>query len=125
MAPIPVDPRPLNEAERSVLKRILSVEFEGASELRSRVDLVEVVAVWSLDSTSVDFRVRNPALRSSQREGHVPVAAEVVEESGEYVGELLVWLTDGVLSALEYAWVTDEMPTVLPTVEMVHPRCHG
>jgi hypothetical protein len=119
MAPIPVDPRPLNKAERSVLNHILSEDFDGASELRSQVDQVEVVAVWSLNSTSVHFRVRGSVLRSTQSGGHVPVTAEVLNASGEYVGELLLWLECGVLSALEYAWVTDEMPTVLPDVESI------
>ena len=31
------------------------------------------------------------------------------------MGELLVWATDGYLSAIEFAWVTDEMPDELPT----------
>ncbi|MBO0514191.1 hypothetical protein [Streptomyces beijiangensis] len=50
----------------------------------------------------------------------VPVDAHVLDQAGEYVGELLVWTDRGAtLAALEYAWVTDEMPTSLPPVGQV------
>jgi hypothetical protein len=124
VTPLLVSPRPLNEQEKVVLWHILSAEFEGVRELRAQIGLVEVVAVWGLGSVSVDFRLRGPAARSAQREGHIPVAADVLDAAGEYVGELLVWLQDGALAALEYAWVTDEMPTVLPAVERIR-LCGG
>jgi hypothetical protein len=74
-------------------------------------------------SVSVSFRLLGPAARSAQREGHIP--AHVVDKAGEYVGEILIWVHDGALAALEYAWVTDGMPTVLPTVEMIRLRARG
>jgi hypothetical protein len=40
----------------------------------------------------------------------------VRDDAGEYVGEVIVWATDGYLSAIEYAWVTDDPPTSLPDV---------
>jgi hypothetical protein len=119
MPSVHFDPRPLSEAERRVLRHVLSMEFAGASELRSQLDQVEVIAQWSLDSTSVDFRVPNATARSPQRSGIIPLNAHVLNESGDYVGELLVWLEDGLLAGLEYAWVTDDMPTVLPDVEQI------
>jgi hypothetical protein len=110
----------LNEHEEVVLRHILSAEFDGVRELRKQINLVEVVAVWGLGSVSVDFRLRErAAVRSPQREGRIPVDAEVVNDAGQYVGELLIWLHDGALAALEYAWVTDEMPTALPSVENI------
>ncbi|MET8536922.1 hypothetical protein ACFRCW_33135 [Streptomyces sp. NPDC056653] len=113
----------MNEHEEVVLRHVLSAEFEGAQELRAQISLVEVVAVWGLGSVSVDFRMRGrTAARSAQREGHIPVDAEVVNEAGQYVGELLVWVHHGALAGLEYAWVTDEMPTALPAVESIRLR---
>ncbi|WP_326617496.1 hypothetical protein OG863_08960 [Streptomyces decoyicus] len=51
----------------------------------------------------------------------VPVDAHVHDRrSSAYTGELLVWLDAGAtLSALEYAWTTDEMPTCLPYTDRV------
>ncbi|MFF7360437.1 hypothetical protein [Streptomyces sp. NPDC008125] len=117
MAPLPIDPRPLNADERAVLEHVLSAEFAGASHLRSQLDGAEVVALWAPDSVSVDLRVREPCAHAGMREEIVPVDAHVHDPSGAFVGEILVW-TDrgGTLAALEFAWVTDEMPTSLPAV---------
>jgi hypothetical protein len=44
----------------------------------------------------------------------VPVRAIVVGPGQDPTGEVLVWVTDGYLSTLEYAWYTDEPPQYLP-----------
>ncbi|MDJ1135117.1 hypothetical protein [Streptomyces iconiensis] len=50
----------------------------------------------------------------------VPVAAHVHDHSGEYIGELLVWTEKGAtLAALEFAWITDAMPSSLPPADQV------
>jgi NADPH-dependent ferric siderophore reductase len=120
MAPVPVEPRPLNSSERAVLEYVLAADFDGAPALRSQLERTEVVAVWAPGSVSVDLRVREPVRRAAMASELVPVDAHVLDRSGEYVGELLVWTDEGAtLAALEYAWVTDDMPTVLPTVDEV------
>ena len=121
MAPVPIIPRPLTVPERAVLEHILSVDFDGASALRGQLDRVEVVATWAAESPSIDLRVREPEQRASLPARLVPVDARVLDASGEYAGELLVWVEDGaVLAGLEYAWVTDEPPLHLPAVENIH-----
>ena len=42
-------------------------------------------------------------------------ARAFVPDRASYRGEILLWVKDGHLSALEYAWVTDEAPTRWPT----------
>ncbi|MFJ5934243.1 hypothetical protein [Streptomyces sp. NPDC093071] len=117
MAPLPIDPRPLNADERAVLEHVLSAEFAGASSLRSQLDCTEVIAVWGPGSVSVDLRVREPREHAALPEALVHVDAHVHDPSGAYVGEVLVWTDRGAtLAALEFAWVTDEMPTSLPAV---------
>ncbi|MEV0537214.1 hypothetical protein [Kitasatospora sp. NPDC050463] len=120
MSVVPIEPRPLNASERAVLEHILSVDFVGAAALRSQLDRTEVIATWGAKSVSVDLRVRglvqDPALASTP----LPVNAPIHDRSGEYIGELLVWAEGGMtLSALEYAWVTDEMPSSLPSVDQI------
>ncbi|WP_329570255.1 hypothetical protein [Kitasatospora sp. NBC_01266] len=120
MPPVPVVPRPLNAAEQAVLEHLLAGDFPGAPELRSQLEQAEVIATWTPDSVSVDLRVLAAERRAPLAAGLVPVDAQVLDERGEYVGELLVWVEDGgVLAGLEYAWVTDEMPTALPPVERI------
>ncbi|MEU5372844.1 hypothetical protein ABZ362_28435 [Streptomyces sp. NPDC005951] len=118
MAPLSINPRPLNADERAVLEHVLSAEFVGASQLRSQLDRTEVIAVWGPDSVSVDLRVREPCEHAAAlATALVPVDAHVHDLSGAYVGEILVWTDRGAtLAALEFAWVTDEMPMSLPAV---------
>ncbi|MFE7546450.1 hypothetical protein [Streptomyces gardneri] len=117
MAPLSVDPRPLNADERAVLEHILSAEFAGASQLRSQLDHTEVIAVWGPDSLSVDLQVREPCEHAALPKELVPVDAHVHDPSGTYIGEILVWTDRGAtLAALEFAWVTDEMPMSLPVI---------
>ncbi|MFB8406048.1 hypothetical protein [Streptomyces sp. NPDC055912] len=117
MAPLSIDPRPLNADERAVHEHILSAEFVGVSQLRSQLDRTEVIAVWGPDSVSVDLQVREPCAQAALPKTLVPVDAHVHGPSGAYVGEILVWTDRGAtLSALEFAWVIDEMPTSLPAI---------
>lgn len=100
-----------------MLEHILSAEFVGASQLRNQLDRTEVIAVWGADSVSVDLQVREPCEHAALPEALVPVDAQVHDPSGAYVGEILVWTDRGAtLAALEFAWVTDEMPATLPVI---------
>ncbi|WAU81951.1 hypothetical protein O1Q96_20455 [Streptomyces sp. Qhu-G9] len=120
MPRLPLRPRPLSDLERTVLEHILSADFAGASALRSQLDRTEVVALWAPGSASVNLRVREPAHHAAMSAELVPVDAHVHDQSGEYIGELLVWTDRGAtLAALEYSWLTDEMPSSLPRVDQV------
>ncbi|WOX12806.1 hypothetical protein [Streptomyces sp. N50] len=110
----------MNASERAVLEHILSADFPGAAELYGQLDRTEVVALWAAGSVSVDLRVTEPMQRAAMATELVPVDALVHDRSGDYVGELLVWTDEGAtLAGLEYAWVTDEMPSALPSVEQL------
>jgi hypothetical protein len=109
----------LSTGERSVVELFLANEFPGVAELRAQVDLVQVIAQWGVDSASVDLRVLEGAPRSPRATGVIPVDATVVDESGSLFGEILLWVTDGYLSAIEYAWYGDEPPSTLPDITMI------
>ncbi|WP_394437661.1 hypothetical protein [Streptomyces sp. SGAir0957] len=117
MASLPLDPRPLHADERAVLEHILSAEFAGAAQLRSQLDRTEVIAAWGPGSVSVDLRVREPCAHAALAGSLVPVSAPVHGPSDAYLGEILVWTQHGAtLVALEFAWITDDMPRSLPAV---------
>jgi hypothetical protein len=46
-------------------------------------------------------------------DGPFPAGAYATN-SGSYQGEIIIWLTNGKVSGLEYAWVTDDRPTRWP-----------
>lgn len=115
MAPLPVPPRPLSDAEHTVLKFILSAHFPGAALLRAQIAHTRVVAIWAPKLPSVDLDVpADAAAPAPVADGVIPVGAEVRDRAGRYVGEILVWVHDGRLAGIEYAWVTDEPPDRLP-----------
>jgi hypothetical protein len=52
-------------------------------------------------------------------DGPLPVRAVAVDGQGLTLGEVLVWVSNGYLSAIEYAWYTDEAPTELPATSQL------
>lgn len=48
------------------------------------------------------------------------MTAYVRDATGEQIGELLLWVEDVRLSAIEYVWFTDEPPSGLPKTLLVH-----
>ncbi|MEU8634213.1 hypothetical protein AB0C38_18705 [Amycolatopsis sp. NPDC048633] len=74
------------------------------------------MAVWVHGLPSVDLAVPATAAPARVPDGVIPSGAEVRDRAGQYLGEVLVWVGGGHLSAIEYAWVTDEAPDRLPDV---------
>lgn len=112
--------RPLAERERAVLRHLLAAPVEGVEPLRDQVEVASVEGSWSDGAgPSVDISVPSAAPAAALPDGVVPIEADVTGADGEYAGELLLWLKDGRLCALEYAWVTDEPPTGLPDVSAI------
>jgi hypothetical protein len=109
--------RPLGANERGVLLKLLdAATFEGSAELRAQVSAAVVVGGRP---TFLKLGVDPEAPVAPRADGPIPVRAFVDGAGGEPVGELLVWVTSGRLSALEFAWVTDEEPRSLPTPDAV------
>jgi hypothetical protein len=107
--------RPLRAIERQTLEILLSVDFEGVAQLRAQVPVARYAGSRGSGSApSFDITVPEIAPRSVFTGKLVPVTAHVFDSSGEYTGEFILWLTDGYLSGVEYAWVTDEAPHDLP-----------
>src|ERR1044072_4745006 len=112
--------RPLTEEERAVLHHILSARFSGAAELRGQIAAARVTKNWDpAGSPSIDIFVPADSPQAQAPDGPIPAAAEVVDCEGSYIGELIVWISAGRLSALEYSWVTDEPPTRLPQISWI------
>ena len=119
MALVPVTPRPLSNREISVLSSLLSVSFDGVEQLRAQLSDLRVVATWGEGSPSVDLEPSPGCPRSEVEDGELPVVGEVRDAAGDYVGELTLMASNGFLSAIEYAWVTDIPPASLPDPESI------
>jgi hypothetical protein len=116
MAPIAIPSRNLSDVERDVLTFMLSADFVGANKLRAQIPHCQVIAVWVDGLPSVDLVVADGVDKAPVVDGQIPVGSEVRDSAGTYLGEILIWVADGCLSAIEHAWVTDDPPTELPAV---------
>lgn len=105
-------PRPLSDRERALLDLLLSVDFPGAGALREQAK----TASADSDGLIVDLLVE-PGSPRAQVVSRTPVQADV--DGDGYIGGLLLFVDEGHLSALEYWWVTDERPELMPPVGAV------
>lgn len=98
---------------RAVLDCVLrQAGFPGSDELARQVPRVGVVGG---PITMLELRVSQATPASTFTDGPIPLSTEVSDESGMPIGELLIWVDGGYLSALEFAWWTDDPPHQLPT----------
>jgi hypothetical protein len=117
--------RQLSDLERQVVARILSVDLPGVVELRDQLELAEVLREWGTMGPSVDIWLPADCARSMCEADLFPADARVTGGDGNYEGELLLWLEGGRLSALEYAWVTDDPPVALPSPDRIQMTIGG
>ncbi|MFC4045153.1 hypothetical protein ACFO1B_42645 [Dactylosporangium siamense] len=90
------------------------------SELRRQLAAAQVSNTWPPSgSPSIDLYVPSAVPAAPLDDGALPMNAYVYDADQNYLGELIVWISDGRLSAIEYAWVTDHMPNSLPAAELV------
>jgi hypothetical protein len=109
--------RELSANERATLRQILrGASFAGASALSEQIDRAKVVGGIP---TLLDLEVDGSAAASAAPDGPIPVEALVEGTDGAIEGMVMVWVTGGYLSALEYAWVTDEVPRGMPPAESI------
>ena len=103
-----------------MIAHLLSVAFTGAAELRDQLAFARVVEDWKPEgSPSFDISAPAGAGTAQISDGVAPVNAYVTDEDGAYIGELILWIGNGKLAGLEYAWVTDSPPVRLPQVSQI------
>ncbi|MGA5540629.1 hypothetical protein ACPCIR_02140 [Mycobacterium sp. NPDC051198] len=103
--------RAITPAEIAVVEAILSGSgLADGARLAVNINRaqVSVETGWILDIVNPDNDVRIDI-----PDGPFPVRA-FVPDSVNYRGEVIIWITDGRISGLEYAWITDEPPTRRP-----------
>jgi hypothetical protein len=103
---------------RQLVVHILSeVSFAGQAQLSAQVPYLRI---GEGPITFIRFVIdRSIAPRSTFERGPVPGHAWVLAAGGSPIGTMLVWVDDGYISALEYAWVSDEPPIELPEVDQI------
>ena len=98
----------------SAFARVLASSDGAALQKQSRL-----ATVVTSSPTMVDVLVPDRVERLDAPDGPLPVSALVHDEQGDEVGEILVWVKDGLLLGVEQAWFTDQPPQTWPPVERV------
>jgi hypothetical protein len=111
------EPRDLTSRERTLLSFLLAARaFPGAQELAAQVEGTRVVGGRA---TLLDLATPKNAPSSARQDGPIPIRAFVQSPDGESLGEILVWVKDGCLAGLEFAWYTDDTPTEMPEPDRI------
>jgi hypothetical protein len=107
-----VDSRDLTPNEHALLKFILGkASFEGAPELAGQIQGTKVTGGLP---TLLDLEAPRDSPEAAVPDGPAPIRAFVEGTDGQADGEILIWVTHGRLSGLEFAWYTDTAPTEMP-----------
>jgi len=105
--------RPLSLSEHAVVLWVLrALPDRGEAELLYAQSTAATVHGGPL--TMRELTIPPSQVSAPIPNGPLPVRAVAYDEDGTLLGELLVWVSDGYLSAIEYAWYTDSAPTELP-----------
>jgi hypothetical protein len=105
--------RPLSLGEHAVVLWVLAALPDRAvAELLHRQSIAAVVTGGPL--TMLELAIPAPVPPAPIADGPLPARAAVCDHDGAPLGELLLWMSAGYLSAIEYAWYTDIAPAELP-----------
>ena len=104
----------MSDAVRSLIVRVPR-EVPAASGLIEQTKSLTATG----PITMLQLKPGADAIPIAIADGLLPVRAIVKNENGATTGELIIWIEDGLLDVLEYAWVTDYAPTSLPRVDHI------
>jgi hypothetical protein len=110
-----VEARALTEDERDILLAIArEADKRDIAGLAAQVSLTSVTGGLP---TMLDLAVGHGVRPVSCANGPLPIGCRVIAGDGEPQGQMLVWMADGYLSALEFAWITDAAPSAMPPAD--------
>lgn len=108
------DTRPISSEEVALITAI--VDVSGLSEGQALIDELDGAVVSHSAQWILNIQSATNSPGTDLPNGPFPVNA-YVPNSADYQGEIIIWIKDGHLDGLEYAWVTDEPPTRWPRPE--------
>ena len=109
----PQPPHPLTVKQTEVLLHLLRHDRPEFDVLRGQLAHATVTKYWYDPSASFDVEVLG-GVPANLPDGMYADAEWGWTPDGEPEGNLIVWVADGLISAVEYAVVADEYPEELP-----------
>lgn len=108
----------LTDSVRRLLGDVFQqADFPGSEELARQAMSSSVVGG---PITMLEIRSDRTLGAAAFADGPIPLSMEVSNSAGDLIGELLVWVENGYLSGLEFAWWTVDPPNELPLADRVN-----
>lgn len=104
--------RSISPAESAVVVAI--VEAAGLPGGKAIIDELDGAVVSPETDWIIDIKTPNVASSGADLPNGPFPARAFVPSSAAYQGEVIVWIENGHLSGLEYAWISDKPPTRWP-----------
>lgn len=101
----------MSPEEAEVIRAVVSEAAIGGGD--ALVADLDGALVFNSTQWILDVKVSGTGQGSKLPDGPFPARA-FVPSSAAYQGEIVIWLTDGRVSGLEYAWISDEPPLRWP-----------
>ncbi len=112
-----IGPRDLAADEIELLSAMLTARpFLGSDEL---VEQLLHVRISGGLNTAPDFEIVGACRPSPCPDGPISTTAMANDADGAPASDILVWVTDGYLSGMENAWLSDVVPQRFPRVDEV------
>ncbi|WP_433575497.1 hypothetical protein [Nocardia brasiliensis] len=96
------------------MTRLLSAGVAGSADYLAQIPSARIIATWGAGSPSVDVVVSAASATASGVTDGIFASGGVTDRVGAPIGEVMLWVEHGRLSAIEYAWYADARPTSLP-----------
>jgi hypothetical protein len=109
-----MEPRPLKPEEVTVIRVLLDhADFDGRDELLEQIPAARVVGCCGCGCATVELAV-DKAPADDAASYPVPNQATVLDEDGNLIGGVLLFVKDGCLAELEVYSFEDEPIGILP-----------
>jgi hypothetical protein len=106
----------LPEAIRRVLEAMSAVLESGGEVLAAQA---HAARVRSFSPTYIELDIPAACPGGPWPDGPLSLSPTVVDDQGEAIGSILIWVAGGRISLLEQPWYTDEPPSSWPPMERV------
>ena len=111
--------RPINEHEAALVAALLAPTLDGFEELRRQIPHATVIPGCKCGCGTMDFIFDDPSADVPRSAATSPTAwsPDIVDDEGNVVGSLILFLRDGLLHSLEVVSYIDPLP--LPKMDRV------
>ncbi len=101
------------------LASLLALEFPGADQLRCQMHSAQVIGRCPCGCGTIDLEVDKTACPPSPASSPLPAQANVLDDSGNLIGGVIVFTKAGYLSSMEL-YSNDAPITVFPPLDRLH-----